>query len=855
MKNYYKKLGLPAVAALLFIGGSLEAQCPTINCPGTITVNNDSNSCGAVVTYTAPVGTNPCGAPTTVTYNYSGTIDTWTVPAGVTSIHIQAKGAQGGYNTNSGIMSGLGADMSGDFTVTPGQQLKILVGQQPSASSGNGGGGGTFVTDMSNTPLIVAGGGGGSASTTDSPDKHGQVGTSGGAGAAGGGAGGTAGSGGSIGASGFQSGAGGGLLTDGANGWTSGTAGIAFVNGGSGGTTNSPANGGFGGGGSGSSYVVGGGGGGYSGGGSGGNSSAGVGGGGGSYNAGTNQVNTGGANSGNGVVIITYGGSSSSVTTTMTAGLASGSTFPIGTTTQTYLVDDGLGNTASCSFDVIVVDNQLPVITAPADITVNSDSGICGAVVTFTAPVGTDNCSGATTALTAGLASGSTFPVGTTTETFTVTDAAGNTASASFNIIVIDNEAPMIVAPANITVNNDSGMCGAMVTYTAPVGTDNCSGATTVLTSGPASGAYFPLGTTTVTYTVTDGAGNMNSASFTVTVIDAEGPELIAPATITVSNDSGLCYAVVNYTAPVGLDSCSGATTALVSGLGSGAQFPIGTTTETYTSTDGAGNTTTVSFDVIVNDTEAPTIACGGNVSSCSAVVNNIDPGAVSDNCTNLSISYILTGATTGSGVNNASGNTFNTGVTTVWYIVTDGGGNTDTCMFDVTVFAAPTVTASAASTSVCVDDASVALTGSPAGGTWSGNGVTGNSFSPAAAGLGPQTLTYSYTDVNGCSNTAEVTVTVNACTGVAESALSTGVSVFPNPNAGTFSLAVNATIGDLVIEVSDLQGRTVFSSQENNVQPGFVKQISLETMPSGVYLLHLVSNGEQRTEKLVIQK
>jgi len=238
------------------------------------------------------------------TLNYTGSIVTWTVPNGVTVVRIEARGAQGGFNTNSTTSAGLGASMRGDFTVTPGSQLKILVGQQPNTSNGNGGGGGTFVTDSANNPLIIAGGGGGSSQGDDSTNKHGQTGTSGGQGAGGGGLGGTAGSGGSIGASGFQSGAGGGLLTDGANGFAINSGGLSFLNGGGGGTAQAPANGGFGGGGSGSSYVVGGGGGGYSGGGSGGNSTAGVGGGGGSYNGGTNQVNTGGANSGNGVVII-----------------------------------------------------------------------------------------------------------------------------------------------------------------------------------------------------------------------------------------------------------------------------------------------------------------------------------------------------------------------------------------------------------------------------------------------------------------------------------------------------------------------------------------------------------------------
>src|SRR6218665_3233039 len=188
----------PAVAAM--------AQCPAITCPSNISVNSTPGSCGAVVTYAAPVGTDPC-ATTTQTFNYTGTIENWTVPAGVTSITIEAKGAEGGYNTSSTTTAGLGASMKGDFTVVPGSTLKILVGQQPTNTAGNGGGGGTFVTDTSNNPLIVAGGGGGSSQGADSPDKNANITTTGGTGAGAGGAGGTAGNGGSIGSSGFQSGA------------------------------------------------------------------------------------------------------------------------------------------------------------------------------------------------------------------------------------------------------------------------------------------------------------------------------------------------------------------------------------------------------------------------------------------------------------------------------------------------------------------------------------------------------------------------------------------------------------------------------------------------------------------------
>lgn len=103
----------------------------------------------------------------TSVFNYTGAIQTYTVPAGVTSISIEAKGAQGG--TSTVATGGRGASMKGNFVVTPGQVIRVLVGQQaPTIASGSfvggGGGGGTFVVDQStNQPLVVAGGGGGAA--------------------------------------------------------------------------------------------------------------------------------------------------------------------------------------------------------------------------------------------------------------------------------------------------------------------------------------------------------------------------------------------------------------------------------------------------------------------------------------------------------------------------------------------------------------------------------------------------------------------------------------------------------------------------------------------------------------------
>ena len=368
--------------------------------------------------------------------------------------------------------------------------------------------------------------------------------------------------------------------------------------------------------------------------------------------------------------------------TTQTAGLPSGAAFPVGVTTNTFKVEDAEGNIATCSFTVTVNDTEAPQITCPTNIVVGNNPGLCSALVTYTAPVGTDNCPGANTIQTAGLASGSYFPVGTTTNTFKVTDAAGNTMTCSFTVTVNDTELPQISCPNNITVSTDAGLCTAVVNYATPVGTDNCPGANTIQTAGLASGAAFPKGTTTNTFKVTDATGNMMVCSFTVTVNDNELPQITCPANIITNTTPGLCTAVVNYTAPSGTDNCPGANTIQTAGLASGAIFPKGVTTNTFKVTDAMGNTATCSFTVTVNDNELPQITCPANVvvsndaGYCSAEVNYTPPTG-SDNCPGQN-----TVQTSGLG----SGSAFPVGVTTNTFKVTDASGNTATCSFTVTV-------------------------------------------------------------------------------------------------------------------------------------------------------------------------
>jgi hypothetical protein len=536
-QNFMKKLVLLVIP---LFGMNLFAQCVTIsNCSSNITVNADSAACSAIVSFSSPTASYTCPAlQDTVTFNYTGTLQSFIVPAGITSLHIEAMGAQGGSVTISCSASGgLGAKMTGDVAVNPGDTIRIMVGQQGNTNGADaGGGGGTFVVGPANTPLVIAGGGGGASNNIGSCGSNlnginATITTSGTASANGLVAGGTAGNGG--GASGGSGGGGGGFLTDGTPG--SGFAnnnGKSYLNGGIGGSGVNSDGGGYGGGGAGwFTGGNGGGGGGYSGGGTSGNQPYSGGGGGGSYNAGTNQVNTAGFQTGNGLAIISYVGDTTTYVNQI-SGLPSGSAFPVGVTTQMFVATDSVGNYDTCTFTVTVIDNQLPTFTNCAgNIVVTADSASCVAVVNFATPLAQDNCSAVAVSQTSGPVSGSAFALGNTTVIFTALDSAGNTAICTLDILVLDDTDPVITCPGNIT------SCTGTVTGIGASSNDACmaipptitytlSGATTGSGSGDASASVFNPGVTQVLYTATDASSNTSTCSLSVTVLDCSGLEL-----------------------------------------------------------------------------------------------------------------------------------------------------------------------------------------------------------------------------------------------------------------------------------------------------------------------------------------
>ncbi|MEH6538442.1 MAG: HYR domain-containing protein, partial [Psychroserpens sp.] len=271
-------------------------------------------------------------------------------------------------------------------------------------------------------------------------------------------------------------------------------------------------------------------------------------------------------------------------TIAQTDGLANGAIFPVGTTTVTYTATDNAGNTLAQSFNVIISDKELPIIICDSDISQTADPDLCEAAVTITAPVTNDNC-GVASILNDfnGTADASdNYPVGTTTILWTVTDIHNNINSCTQVVTITDDEDPSIVGlSANIPLDSDPGICGAITSWTEPTPDDNCPGSTIAQTDGLANGAIFPVGTTTVTYTATDNAGNTHAESFDVNISDKEIPSITCDANINQSASPGLCIAAVTVTTPVTNDNCGVAS--IVNDFNGNADasdnYPVGTTT------------------------------------------------------------------------------------------------------------------------------------------------------------------------------------------------------------------------------------------------------------------------------------
>ena len=323
-----------------------------------------------------------------------------------------------------------------------------------------------------------------------------------------------------------------------------------------------------------------------------------------------------------------------------------------------YTATDGNGLTTVGTQTVTVTDTTAPVITAPADVSVEANA------VSSTVAIGTATASD----LVDGAASVSnnapaTFLLGTTVVTYTATDAAGNAATATQSVTVVDTTAPVLIVPGNVSVEANA------VLSTVAIGTATATDifGATVGNNAPAT---FPLGTTTVTYIAIDGNGLTTTGTQTVTVIDTTAPALTVPGNVSVEANGVLS------TVDIGVATATDIFGATVAN-DAPATFPLGTTTVTYTATDGNGLTTTGTQTVTVIDTTAPVLTVPANLTADANGYPNstMDIGAAT--ATDIFAVTITS---------DAPADGYPIGDTTVTWTATDANGNVTTGTQTVTV-------------------------------------------------------------------------------------------------------------------------------------------------------------------------
>lgn len=465
--------------------------------------------------------------------------------------------------------------------------------------------------------------------------------------------------------------------------------------------------------------------------------------------------------------------------------------------TLTVTDDNGTDDTT-----IAINVHSLPVVSASASIN----------------PV----CSGTATSLTASGAATYSWNGGSTANPYAVSPTTMTTYSVTgTDIYGCQNS-------TSVTVN-----VNALPTITlTPSNTTICPGASSTLTAGGGVSYIWnqglsgtvntvsPLVNTTYAITGTDVNNCQNTASVTI-VINA------APTVNATANPTTICAGQPSV--------LTGSGTALAySWDGSTTTNPITvnpTTTTTYVvgGANISGCTATASVTVTVNP--APTITASAT------------PAAV---CLGGSAVLTAGGATNYEWTGSITNNPYTvTPTTTTTYNVTgtDGSGCSSTASTQVTVNSLPTVTVVFPSdvATVCQDSLVALSGGSPAGGVWSGTGVTGSNF--LANTIGAFTVTYTYTDGNTCSNSATGTINVENCTSISEFSNNEMV-VYPNPASDVITISFGKVDASLVeISMFDLSGRLV-SNEVLNLN-GSTVEVSVNQLPAGVYTLKVKAGSD----------
>lgn len=416
-----------------------------------------------------------------------------------------------------------------------------------------------------------------------------------------------------------------------------------------------------------------------------------------------------------------------------------------------------------------------------------------------------------------GTISGTPTATGTFNFTVTVNDASGCSGSQAYSITT--------VCPANPITFSGISVCE----NSSPIVLNNATPAGGTYTGTGVSGGEFDptAGTQTITYDYTDPYGCPHIQTATVTV--NELPD------VTLAAIPPVCSSTSEVTLDGGLPSGGNYT-----GIGvTGTTFVTssGTQTITYTYTDVNNCTSSASQILTVN--ELPTVTLDAFTAICA-----------NDNVVTLTGGLPVGGTYSGTGV---TANNFDpsNGTQEITYTYTDVNECTSDATQSLVVNTNPTASLNLATTEVCTYSNPITLTGGqPAGGVYTGNGVTSSTFTPSSALIGSQTITYTVTE-NGCEGSATATINVDACASIDGTAMNS-FKVYPNPTTGDLKIELtNNLIQNALVEIVNVDGKVMLTQEiKGSTQ---VNTISLAHLAKGTYLLQVKDGDRTQVQRIVL--
>ena len=266
--------------------------------------------------------------------------------------------------------------------------------------------------------------------------------------------------------------------------------------------------------------------------------------------------------------------------------------FSLGNTTVTWFASDASGNVATAEQLVSIIDTTSPEISSPENVTFEATS-VDSNVVNLGLPQVSDIQD-----ITISNDAPQVFPLGETIVTWSATDAAGNTASSTQIISVVDTTAPTVTIPEDVTVEA-TGLIGNVANL-GDVIVEDVSGIASISNDSPES---FPLGETTVIWTIQDNSGNIATAEQNILVIDTTSPSITAPSDITIEASS-----IDANSADLGQPTANDLVEIASISNDAPQSYPIGVTTVTWSATDTSGNISTDTQIITVQDTTLPEI-------------------------------------------------------------------------------------------------------------------------------------------------------------------------------------------------------------------------------------------------------